>query len=158
LTDENLQSAYLNAPLLDLETALRCTPAWRESLAIALIDAYDEYQETDGVTKDEWIAMNLYTSSAVYPILNRALRTHQLEAIKPYFGYLKIFHNGIKKLTPSQKYFCRGDSKRWIDSYGIGSFYTWVNQLCGTNISSLSNIRQRVFSLLKLLRIILLRL
>ncbi len=137
--EKTLQSTYLSAPLLDLRTAINCVPDFGSSVEAAIDFAYDYYQSTSGLTKDEAAAITIYTTSSIYGRVNRALRTEELAKIQPWFAYLKLFHTAINKLSPQKDMFCRGEKASWVDSYNIGSILTLVNQLFIINIRSLFN-------------------
>lgn len=82
---------------------------------------------TLGISKEEATTIRLYTGDLLYPTLNRALRTQEAVNIQPWFPYLKLFHNAVKKLPTVAELFCRGESTDWIASKKAGSIVTWVN-------------------------------
>jgi hypothetical protein len=112
-----------------LKTALECFPDYKH-LVVNAVEHVSEYHiESSKLTKDESAAIRLYTGSWVYEGVNGALRTQGLAEIQPWFAYLKIFHNTIKKLTSQNVTYCRGEKGNWIDSYDIGSNVTLVSKL-----------------------------
>ena len=78
------------------------------------------------LTKDEGAAIGLYTRNYIYPSLNEALRSKEAVNIQPWFSYLKLFHNAVKKLTSTNRLLCRGEPTDWIKSPTAGAILTWV--------------------------------
>ena len=134
LNENNLRSTYLSAPLVDLKNALICVETSLPNVNSSYIDYFKKYTSTNNLTQDEAAAIKVYTGTSVYKSLNNALRTEELEKIRPWFAYLKLFHTGVTKLPPEDGVFCRGENTHWIDSYQRGSIVNFVSQLFLINI------------------------
>ena len=107
---------------------MKCSPIWAKDLKNDIDSAYERYDRTLKLTKDESAAITLYTYNSVYVPLNRALRTEEPAKIRPWFGYLRLLHTALQKLPPVNRTFCRGESTDWTKSYNVGSSITMVNQ------------------------------
>lgn len=105
--------------------------------------SYKKYELKSGLTKDESAAITLYTCQSIYRYLNVALRTKDLAKIQPWFAYLKLFHNAIKKLSPVKKIYCRGENSNWITSHSIGSTVILVNHFFIVNMHPLIDIDRK---------------
>ncbi|CAF4163189.1 unnamed protein product [Rotaria sp. Silwood2] len=101
----------------------------RQILAHNAIRLLKNSTDANGLSKEEIATIKLYVSCFfLYIPLNEALRSEQYEQIKPWFPYLKLFHNAIYKLPERAGVHCRlvsGNIK--IDLYQVDSFVTWVS-------------------------------
>lgn len=127
LTDENLQATYLSAPSLGLDIAIKCvgepSNPVRNHINLLLIPS----QESDILSQTEVAAITAYTMDEIHMPLNAALRSQNSKNIQPWFPYLKIFHNAVKKLPTTDQLLCLRDYTNWIASEQPGSIITWVN-------------------------------
>ncbi|CAF1294312.1 unnamed protein product [Rotaria sordida] len=101
----------------------------RQILAHNAIRLLKNSTDANGLSKEEIATIKLYVSCFfLYLPLNEALRSEQYEQIKPWFPYLKLFHNAVYKLPKRAGVHCRvvsGNNK--IDLYQVDSFVTWVS-------------------------------
>ncbi|CAF3922187.1 unnamed protein product [Rotaria sordida] len=99
----------------------------RQILAHNAIRLLKNSTDANGLSKEEIATIKLYVSCFfLYLPLNEALRSEQYEQIKPWFPYLKLFHNAVYKLPKRAGVHCRvvsGNNK--IDLYQVDSFVTW---------------------------------
>ncbi|CAF3725903.1 unnamed protein product [Rotaria socialis] len=60
-----------------------------------------------GLTRDESAAVYLYTmewgDNSLYRVLNRALRSDDRDAVKPWFPFLRLFESALEKLPSVKK-------------------------------------------------------
>ena len=126
-TDNNLQATYLSAPSLDLEASIKCVQEPTDPLRRYMILVCIPNKESGILSQTELAAIKVYTMDAVYVPLNAALRSRNSKNIQPWFPYLKIFHNAVKKLSTTNRLLCFGERTNWIASEELGSIVTWVN-------------------------------
>ena len=135
--EKTLRSAYLSAPLVDLKTAIVCARSWSGLVESDIEEAYENYDSTSGLKKDESAAMTLYTGYYISLPLNQALRTQDLIKIQPWFGYLRLLHAAFWKLPTVKGTFCYTKHTDQIEAYNVGSIVTSVNR-CSSLASILS--------------------
>ncbi|CAF1294327.1 unnamed protein product [Rotaria sordida] len=93
----------------------------RQILAHNAIRLLKNSIDAHGLSKEEIATIKLYVScSFLYLPLNEALRSEQYEQIKPWFPYLKLFHNAIYKLPERAGIHCRlFDIPSLITNWGV---------------------------------------
>eukprot|EP01012_Entosiphon_sulcatum_P034098 TRINITY_DN4319_c0_g1_i1.p1 TRINITY_DN4319_c0_g1~~TRINITY_DN4319_c0_g1_i1.p1 ORF type:complete len:627 (+),score=102.66 TRINITY_DN4319_c0_g1_i1:20-1900(+) len=81
---------------------------------------------TDSLSADEAAALYLYTmQSAFYKTLNTVLRDPNRAKVKPYYGFLKLFLEALKKLKPFTSSLWRGVALDLRAQYKQGTTVTW---------------------------------
>ncbi|CAF3968172.1 unnamed protein product [Rotaria sordida] len=120
---------YMKVQQLSLVVAFKDLSHFRRQiLAHNAIRLLKNSADAHGLSKEEIATIKLYVScSFLYIPLNEALRSEQYEQIKPWFSYLKLFHNAIYKLPERAGVHCRlvsGNNN--IDLYQVDSFVTWI--------------------------------
>ncbi|CAF1493353.1 unnamed protein product, partial [Didymodactylos carnosus] len=118
LTEKKLPAVYgyLNSPLVSLEIAtepiLHLVDNLKRFVNIAKQHCTRATSSDAGLTHDESAAIYLYTmemgDSSFYRILNKALRSENRPALKPWFYYLKLLDNALNKLKPQKIVTWRG--------------------------------------------------
>jgi len=102
---------------------------------------------SDGLTVDESAAIFLYTmewkkpNPSLYSLLNQAFKTGNLEQLRPYFKYLKLFLSALAKLpcAPSQTVW-RGVTKDLSDHFSHSTVETWWSfSSCTTTMDILTS-------------------
>ncbi|CAF1171925.1 unnamed protein product [Didymodactylos carnosus] len=142
---------YLNSPLLPLEAAT--------DPILHLVDNLNRYVKIAkqhcttsvdaSLTHDESAAIYLYTmemgDGSFYRILNKALRSEDRPALKPWFYYLKLLDYALNKLksqnivawrgmhTDASKSFKKDDEIVWWSINSCSSSVDIVKNFLGTN-------------------------
>jgi len=105
---------YWNEKLVSLEEALKLIVPRIEQLdrSIKAAKKYCHFPSEHGLTHDESAALYLYTmeggDDSFYRVLNRALRSEDRPALKPWFPYLKLFDTAVSKLPTVRGSIWRG--------------------------------------------------
>jgi hypothetical protein len=95
---------YWNERLVSLEDALKpIEPLFHDlKRSIKTAKKHCTFPSKHGLTHDESAAVYLYTmeggENSFYQVLNEALRSENRPALKPWFPFLKLFDEALKKL------------------------------------------------------------
>jgi hypothetical protein len=105
---------YWSEKLVPLEQALKHIVPRIEQLdrSIKAAKTNCHFPSEHGLTHDESAALYLYTmeggDTSFYRVLNRALRSEDRPALKPWFPYLKLFDTALCKLPTVRRNVWRG--------------------------------------------------
>ncbi|CAF4171569.1 unnamed protein product [Rotaria magnacalcarata] len=122
---------YLDGPLLSLKQALQpiCRHVKYLDQSITIAKKNCIYPSKHHLTRDESAAIYIYTiesdESSLYRVLNKALRSKDRDAVKPWFPYLKLFHAAIEKLPDIRMNLWRGIERDIADNYTKDDIITW---------------------------------
>jgi hypothetical protein len=107
-------SGYWSENLVPLEQALEPIVPRIEQLdrSIKTAKKHCHFPSEHGLTHDESAAVYLYTmeggDNSFYRVLNRALRSEDRSALKPWFSYLKLLDTALSKLPTVRGSIWRG--------------------------------------------------
>jgi hypothetical protein len=95
---------YWNEHLVSLEEAVKSIESLFHDLkrSVKVAKKHCTFPSKHGLTRDESAAVYLYTmeggENSFYKVLNEALRSEYRPALKPWFPFLKLFDEALKKL------------------------------------------------------------
>ena len=110
--NHNSISGYEDSPLLTLEQSVeKLTPIIPDLKASVAIAKKECRRSSNLLTPDESAAIYLYTMpTCFFSRLNQTLRAENRRALKPWFGFLKLFISALKKIPPIDGTFWRAVS------------------------------------------------
>jgi hypothetical protein len=97
-----------------------------------------------GLTRDESAAIFLYTmewsENSFYQVLNRALRSENRPALKPWFAHLKLFDTAVQKLPNLRANVWRGVTRDIARNYKKDDEFTWWSiSSCSTSVNVIND-------------------
>jgi hypothetical protein len=122
---------YWQQSLVPLEIALKPILSRIDQLDRSIKEAKKRchYPSEHNLTREESAAVYLYTmeggDNSFYHILNEALRTECRPALKPWFGFLKLFDTALNKLPNVQKCVWRGVQGDISHKFKENQLLTW---------------------------------
>jgi hypothetical protein len=97
--------------------------------SIKMAKKYCTFPSQHGLTHDESAAVYLYTmeggQNSFYKVLNKALRSENRPALKPWFPFLKLFDVALKKLPNVKGSVWRGVPGDVTQQFTKGLVLTW---------------------------------
>jgi hypothetical protein len=124
-------TGYWSEKLVSLEEALKPIESCIEELhrSTKAAKKYCTFPSKHGLTHDESAAVYLYTmeggQNSFYRVLNKALRSENRPALKPWFPFLKLFDVALKKLPTVNGSVWRGVPDNVIEEFTEGQVMTW---------------------------------
>jgi hypothetical protein len=122
---------YWNENLVSLEDALKPIERLVHNLKRSMETAKKNctFPSNHGLTRDESAAIYLYTmeggKNSFYRVLNEALRSKNRSALQPWFPFLKLFDEALKKLPIVEKSVWRGVPGNISRQFKKGQVVTW---------------------------------
>jgi hypothetical protein len=122
---------YLMHQLLPLQKAIEHILSQIDQLDRFVKTAKNEcrFLSQHRLTRDESAAVYLYTmeggENGFYQVLNRALRSENRPALKPWFVYLKLFDTAVQKLPNLRTNVWRGVTRDIARNYKKDDEFTW---------------------------------
>jgi hypothetical protein len=123
--------AYWQHSLLPLEQALEPVISRFDQLDRSIREAKRRchHPSEHELTRDESAAVFLYSmeggDNSFYRILNEILRSEDRRAIKPWFGFLKLFDTALAKLPTVRRAVWRGMKGNVSHQFNKGEILTW---------------------------------
>ncbi|CAM4815094.1 unnamed protein product [Rotaria magnacalcarata] len=105
---------------------------------------YCHFPSEHGLTRDESAAIYIYTmewgDTALYRVLNQALRSENRQALKIWFPYLRLFDEALHKLPTVKEVLWRGISLDIGKTFVRNQIVTWwsVNS-CSSSVNVIKN-------------------
>src|ERR1700722_17056089 len=137
---------YWSQPLVPLERALEPIADRIDQLTryIKVAKQHCHFPSEHGLTHDESAAVYLYTmewgDDSLYRVLNRALRSEDRPALKPWFAYLKLFDTALSKLPIVKKNIWRGVSSDISKQFKKKQEVIWWSvSSCSTSVDVIKN-------------------
>lgn len=125
-------SGYETKPLVSIERAIEELIDILPKIQFYADVAKQNYENShDGLTKDETIAIMLYTMSwnppehCLYFVLNKTLRSSNRKKLEPWYLYLRLLFNGLFRLPPISSTIYRGVKSDLSDEYTCGKKIIW---------------------------------
>ena len=132
---------YWNAKLVSLEEALQPVESLFNDLSrsIRMAKKHCTYSSDHNLTRDESAALYLYTmesgENSFYQILNAALRSENRPALIPWFRFLRLFDEALKKLPIVKGSIWRGVPSDVSGIFTKGQVFTWWGiSSCSTSL------------------------
>ena len=131
---------YRSEKLGSIEKALEPIHAQIDELAyyLKIAKQYCHFPSEHGLTHDESAAVYIYTmewgETALYRLLNKALRSENRHELKVWFPYLKLFDTALNKLPVVKRALWRGVPLDIGKNYTKNQIITWwsVNSCSST--------------------------
>ena len=134
----NLISGYQHLPIVSLEQSVQKIVPFVPDVNNLVNHAIQHCRKGPRLSDNESSAVYLYTMDAsFYKILNQALRAKNLQALEPWFMFLKLFISALEKLPSLQITVWRGISDNFCGSdFVTGQMCTWssVNS-CSSDVN-----------------------
>ena len=137
---------YRTEKIVSLEKALEPIQSQIYELPhfIKIAKRYCHYPSEHNLTKDESAAIYIYTmewgDTALYRVLNNALRSENRQALKIWFPYLKLFDTALDKLPTVKGVVWRGVSLDIGKNFTKNQVFRWwsVNS-CSSSVDVIKN-------------------
>jgi hypothetical protein len=123
--------AYWQHSLVPLDQALQPVKSLFDQLDRSIDEAKKHccYPSKHNLTREESAAVFLYTmeggDNSFCHILNKALRSENRRALRPWFGFLKLFDTALDKLPTVQKCVWRGVNGDISQQFKKDTTVTW---------------------------------
>jgi hypothetical protein len=138
---------YLDHKLLPLQEAIEPVLSQIHQLDRFVKTAKNEcrFPSQHGLTRDESAAVYLYTieggENGFCQVLNRALRSENRPALKPWFAYLKkLFDTAVQKLPNLRTNVWRGVTRDIARNYKKDDEFTWWSiSSCSTSVNVIND-------------------
>ncbi|CAM4939061.1 unnamed protein product [Rotaria socialis] len=137
---------FRSAKCVPIENALESIVSQIDELPYYIKTAkkYCHFPSEHGLTRDESAAIYIYTmewgDTALYRVLNQALRSENRQALKIWFPYLRLFDEALRKLPTVKEVLWRGISLDIGRSFVRNQIVTWwsVNS-CSSSVNVIKN-------------------
>jgi len=77
------------------------------------------------MTPDLYGSLLLYTSNAIYAVLNKALRDEDRKSVQKFFPFLRMLFEACDRLPKKKRTLWRGIGVNLFDKYKVGSTIVW---------------------------------
>ena len=119
---------YLDGPKKEFDEIIELIQPYTDIMSEHVNEALSSYDKRNkhGLEKDEAAAIYLYTMEmgpgSLYRVLNKTLRFEDRGILKPWFPFLRLFINALKKLP-----LFKGNAWRGIDCAVGMNYFERVN-------------------------------
>ena len=119
-------SGFETEPLVSLEEAVQNIIPFVSDIKKHVTTAKEKCRKNTPLSVNESAAIYLYTMpDSIYGKLNETLRNEDRSSLKPWFPYLKLFLNAVKKLPLCETMIWRGVYGVVASGFQQNNIHTW---------------------------------